>query len=303
MAILQALSYTPQVPSATPSMKRARIFCATHCLLTAFCVVSLAFTAGCGDTPSPTFASLAPIRAAAAAEAAPDDDVGHGDGYSFRIHFAALQSEWRTLNSAVHDYATTQKKDFIAAQGGERRADAPENQFDLKFYIARRTDDFVSVLAEGSSFTGGAHGNALVASFVYHNQAGKLISIGDLFSDPAAALDVLSTECRNQLKGRLDAQLREQIGEGPKLGPALKDMQDWVERGTEPKPENFSIFLVDGLESRAIGLTLVFPPYQVAPYVDGSQQVEVPARLFHTLLKPEYTGAFLWDTEAEKGQR
>jgi hypothetical protein len=47
----------------------------------------------------------------------------------------------------------------------------------------------------------------------------------------------------------------------------------------------------------------VFPPYQVAPYADGAPQVEVPARLFHSLLKAEYVAAFHWDTEAEKNEQ
>ena len=77
-------------------------------------------------------------------------------------------------------------------------------------------------------------------------------------------------------------------------------MREAVERGTEPVPANFSVFLVDGLETKAIGLTLIFPSYQVASYADGAQQVEVPAKVFYALLKPEYSDAFQIDTEAAK---
>jgi len=157
-----------------------------------------------------------------------------------------------------------------------------------------------SVLISGSSFTGGAHPNPLTASFVAHSSDNRLVAIGDLFGDETAAIKILSDEARAQLQGRFEAQLREQLGEGDALEKALKDMREWVERGTEPKAENFAVYLVDGLDSKAIGLTLVFPPYQVAPYVDGAPQVEVPARLFHSILKPEYVAAFHWDTEAEK---
>ena len=245
-------------------------------------------------------ASATPISAASAAKAAPDEDTGRGDGYSYHIRYPALAPIWRTLDAALRDYATVQKKDFLAAQGGEHSVNAAEYQLDITFNIARRTDDFVSVLVNGRSYTGGAHPNPLVASFVLRLSDNTLITIGDLFADPDAALNILSNESRRQLEGRFDAQLREQVGEGAALAPALKDMREWVERGTEPKAENFAVFLVDGLESKAIGLTLVFPPYQVAPYVDGAPQIEVPAKLFHTLLKPEYVAAFHWDTEAEK---
>ena len=236
----------------------------------------------------------------AAAQPAPDADVGHGDGYSYRIQYPSLDEKWQALHDALHGYAETQKKDFIAAQGGERSPNAGEYKLDITFTVARRTDDFVSVLVSGSSFTGGAHPNPLTASFVAHTADNRLVALGDLFTDPPAALKIMSDEARAQLQGRFEAELRDQIGEGDKLEPALKEMREWVERGTEAKVENFAVYLVDGLDSKAIGITLVFPPYQVAPYVDGAPQVEVPARLFHALLKPDYVTAFHWDTEAEK---
>jgi hypothetical protein len=245
------------------------------------------------------FCSLAGVQSVIA-QAAADEDVGHGDGYSYRIHYPALDPKWQALHDALHAYAETQKKDFLAAQGGERSPNVAEYQLDITFTIARRTDDFTSVLVSGSSFTGGAHPNPLTASFVAHSADNRLVAIGDLFGDETAAIKILSDEARAQLQGRFEAQLREQLGEGDALEKALKDMREWVERGTEPRAENFAVYLVDGLDSKAIGLTLVFPPYQVAPYVDGAPQVEVPARLFHSILKPEYVAAFHWDTEAER---
>lgn len=281
-------------------MKRAQLRRASRALHFVSCVTAVVILGGCGDQHATFSAAAAPIRAASAAEPSPDEDTGRGEGYSYHIRYPALQAEWRTLDTALRDYATVQKKDFLAAQGGERSANATEYQLDITFSVARRTDDFVSVLVNGSSYTGGAHPNPLVTSFVLHLSDNKLVTIADLFADPDAALKILSDESRRQLEGRFEAALRDQVGEGAALAPALKDMHDWVERGTEPKSENFAVFLVDGLESKAIGLTLVFPPYQVAPYVDGAPQVEVPAKIFHALLKPEFVAAFHWDTEAEK---
>jgi hypothetical protein len=40
------------------------------------------------------------------------------------------------------------------------------------------------------------------------------------------------------------------------------------------------------------GLALIFPPYQVAPYVFGTQTVDVPAGVFAKFLKPAYASAF-----------
>ncbi len=281
-------------------MKRAQLSRAVWFALSAICVA----VAGCSNSGAPSLASAAPISVAMAAETDGDDESGHGDGYSYHIRYPRLDPPSHALHDAMHAFAETQKKDFLAAQTGEKRPNATEQQLDIAFNIARRTDDFVSVLVNGSSDTGGAHPNPLVASFILHASDDRIVSIADLFTDDIAALQILSAESRQQLEGRFEAQLRDQVGEGAALAPALKTMKNMVDDGTAPDAKNFSVYLVDGLDSKAIGLTLVFPPYQVAPYVDGSPQVEVPAKLFHSLLKPDYVGAFHWDTEAEKaGQR
>jgi hypothetical protein len=84
------------------------------------------------------------------------------------------------------------------------------------------------------------------------------------------------------------------------LAADAQSTKKWVEEGTAPTPANFAVFLIDGLDTRAIGVTVVFPPYQVASYADGPQQVEVPAKVFYDLLKPEYKDAFAIDTQARQ---
>jgi hypothetical protein len=155
----------------------------------------------------------------------------------------------------------------------------------------------MSVLARGSMDTGGAHPLPLLASFNLHVGDDKVIALADLFADANAALKAVSEEARRQLEGRAEATLRETTPEQNRADE-LKRMREWIERGTEAKADNFAVFLVDGIDAKAIGLTLLFPPYQVAPYADGAQQIEVPAKVFYELLKPEYRTAFIIDTEA-----
>ncbi len=233
------------------------------------------------------------------------DDSGHGEGYEFHIHYPELQPDWTVLRQAMRDYAAPFKRDFVAARAAEpARPDRPEYTLDLTFVVARRTADFVSVLATGDSYTGGAHPAPIVASFNLHSADARLLSIVDLFTDADTALKTLSDESRRQLQGRYEARLHEQTSDAKLLAEQLKNMHDMVEQGTAPTATNFAVFLVDGLDTKAIGLTLIFPPYQVAPYVDGTQQIEVPAKVFYDLLKPEYRDAFAIDTEAlQRGVR
>jgi hypothetical protein len=244
-------------------------------------------------------AAIPAISSALAEESATSEESGQGSGYSFHIRYPQLQSEWSPLEQALHAYAGAQRKDFLAARTADDNANEPAYSLDLEFNIARRTADFVSVLANGSAYTGGAHPAPLVASFNLCTNSGKVIGLADLFADSDAALRALSAESRRQLEGRYEAKLRDTLPEKD-FAKAAAEMREWVARGTAPTADNFDVFLVDGLESKAIGLTLVFPPYQVAAYVEGAQQVEVPAKVFYALLKPAYRDAFAIDTEADR---
>lgn len=264
------------------------------CLVLACCT---GLIAGCDQAPP---AVSAPDNVAKAPDPGANEDAGHGDGYAFHIRYPQLPAEWNPLATALRAYAEAQKKDFLAASTDDApAANAPPAHLDLEFNIARRTSDFVSVLASGSVDTGGTHPAPIVASFDLHTGDDKLIALSDLFGDADAALKALSMEARRQLEGRFEAKLRETLPEKDQAG-AVQSMREWVERGTAATAENFAVFLIDGLDAKAIGLTLIFPPDQVASYAEGTQQIEVPAKVFYKLLKPEYSDAFQIDTEAEK---
>jgi hypothetical protein len=258
---------------------------------------ALSLFAGCDQAPSVPAGSTA-INAAAP-ESSATEDAGQGNGYTYHVRYPQLAPEWSTLAEALHAYAAARKKDFLEARLADENADGPPYNLDLEFNIARRTSDFVSVLANGGVYTGGAHPAPVVASFNLHIGAGKLINLADLFVDGSAALNALSEEARRQLEGSYAAKLRETTPEKDQAA-ALESMHEWVDSGTQATPENFATFLVDGLETKAIGLTLIFPSYQIAAYADGTQQVEVPAKVFYGLLRPEYRDAFQIDTEAAR---
>lgn len=229
----------------------------------------------------------------AAASALVDD--AHGDGYEYRIRYPELVPEWDVLKRALRDYASERKRALLASVSRERAANAAPAVLDLEFNVARRTEDFVSVLAQGSVHAGNG-GEPLAASFVLHIGGNRLLAIGDLFTDPAAALNQLSGECARQLQGRYEASLRQSV-DARSLAAALKSMQVGVEHGTAPTAANFAVFLVDGIDSKAIGLTLFFSQAQLGMHSGGEQQVEVPAKVFYQLLKPEYRDAFSVDVQ------
>ena len=258
--------------------------------------------AGCGEHAADLSASATPVASATAAESRPETDAGKGNGYTFQIVYPTLASAWEPLDAAVRRFAAARKKDFLDASTAADRVPGADYSLDLTFAVARRTADFVSITASGSAFVGGAHGMPILASFNLDLADDKLTGLPDLFTDAQSGLQALSDECRHQLEGRYAARLRDgdSAMTSAQKAAQIASMDRWIERGTQPKPENFRVFLVDGLDAPAIGLTVIFPPYQVAPYVDGPQQVEVPAKVFYDLLKPGYKDAFAIDTEARK---
>ncbi|HST27062.1 MAG TPA: DUF4163 domain-containing protein [Rudaea sp.] len=258
--------------------------------------------AGCGDRSANMSAAATPITTAAAAEAQPETDSGKGPGYTYTISYPTLDPQWHALDKAIREFAAAQKKEFMQASTAAEHDVGVGYSLDLNFAVARRTADFVSVTASGSSFVGGAHGMPIVASFNLDLSNGKLTTLSDLFTDAQAGLKALSAECRRQLEGRYEARLRENPGAmtPTQQASAIQSMQQWIEKGTAPEAANFAVFLIDGLDTRAIGVTVIFPPHQVASLAGGTQQVEVPAMVFYDLLKPEYKDAFAIDTEARK---
>jgi hypothetical protein len=271
-----------------------RWFCLT-CVRAVFVSLLPVFLAAC-NAPAP---GSPPAGQEDVSSVSPLAEDGRGEGYECHIRYPEVPAEWTALNQALHAYALKRKAQFRATLAPDaERAGEPPAALDLEFDVARRTQDFVSVLARESVHSKGAQtSTATVASFVLHFGDDKLLSIVDLFKTPDGALQALSDESRRQLLGRYEASLRQNSTDATALAQQLKRMQAGVERGTAPAAANFAVFLIDGIDSRAIGLTLIFAPAQLDAASEGEQQVEVPAKVFDAQLKPEYRDAFL-DTQA-----
>ncbi|HZP66294.1 MAG TPA: hypothetical protein VFB32_08285 [Rudaea sp.] len=269
------------------------------------CLLALAVTACSGSASVPPAvasadaAPLDPAHLVAASAVAADNDEARGEGYEYHIRYPELDAKWDGLEHALRAFAAERKGEFLAhVANADETAGAPLAVLDLEFEVARRTEDFLSVLARGTAKVG-IENTPIVASFVMRLEDGKLLALGDLFGSADAAYKALSDECRRQLEGRLEANLRQSVGDTPAVEPKLKEMRARVAQAAAPTADNLAVFLIDGLDSKAIGLTIVFPPDKLGDDA-GEQQVEVPSKVFYSLLKPEYQGAFQIDTEALK---
>jgi hypothetical protein len=134
-------------------------------------------------------------------------------------------------------------------------------------YAGARTVSYVFVIYED---TLGAHPNAFYTTATFDTQNGDEISLGDLFSAPGY-LTVLSSRARADLPGIIQ-----------KMAESQSDVQ-YIQSGTEPTPENFQNFAIDGKNLR-----LIFAPYQVGPWALGTVVDPVPLSALSTVLKAQY---------------
>ncbi len=282
---------------------------ATICGLT-LAAVALALT-GCqrqsatSTASAPAASPSAPVIPAPATAPAPAStapvlgDHAVTRHYKIAIALPTLPADEKTLTDALRTTADNAKRDFVQAlPDPQTLPEFANRQFELilDFKIAAQTAAFTSVRETGSSDTGGAHPIPVDASFVFDRKAGKLVALDDLFADPDAARRALANFAHDTLLKRFMAN-------APKPGEGSPDaIHEWkanttqmLNDGTMPTTVNYSVFVVRAgttADAPSPGLTLIFPPYQVAPYVYGTQTVDVPASVFAKFLKPVYASDF-----------
>lgn len=243
--------------------------------------------------PAPAAAPAVTAAPAAAAPAELKDVIEHSPSYVVGITFPPALNRYPGLAEAVGRYAQAAREELMQAVGGlgNDRPSAPY-ELSLQFEMLLERPELVAVAADGSRYTGGAHGEPLVARFVWLPQQQRMLTAETLIPDPKGwtqVADYVAAQLRQAVQARVDAE---------QLPPEDHDEQvrsadKMIAEGTEPQAQNFSQFqpLVDAA-GKIVALRFVFPPYQVGPYSDGTQSVDVPASVLRGLVAPEYAELF-----------
>ena len=153
----------------------------------------------------------------------------------------------------------------IQSLGGERRYTL---DIDYETYRSEMTVSFVYRMFAD---TLGAHPNTYYRTFTYDAKTGEGLALDDLFTPTADYLGVLSMLSREKLAVQME-----------KAGGVAPD-KDMLEAGTTPDADNFQNFYLDARD-----LVLLFPPYQVAAYVYGAQEVRILRTELGNALDVEY---------------
>lgn len=265
-------------------------------------IAALLLAGGCGKSPDVP----APPSAAAPPQALPDpvvddqpvvlEDVMEGTSdYIVGISYQGDAAKYPGLAKHLKAYADAARAETVqAAQSRPRGEDASSALYDLSltFTEVLQTPELVSFAADGSSYTGGAHGMPLLARFSWLPKEQQLLTVQDLVPDPAAwkpISDYVREQLLTQLSQRIDAD-RPSPAERSEM---MRNAGRMIDDGTAAKPDNFAQFEpLPGTNGKLHGLRFVFPPYQVGPYSDGVQRVDVPASVLLPHVAPAYRDLF-----------
>lgn len=214
--------------------------------------------------------------------------------YSYKIHYPAIIRSDSLLRQATRAFAAEHKQRFLALFQRDtmpRRASYPWD-FRLDFRVQDSTESFVSILGSGYAFSGGAHGNHFYRTLTLDRRSHRLLQLSDIITD-STALEPVSKYVRPKLIEQLLKQSDTAQGDPRAIANYKKRIRQWVREGTVPNLKNYRHFwLSKPVNGHPTGFTFLFPPYQVAPYSAGEQQVFVPATVFGDGLRIRYRDWF-----------
>jgi hypothetical protein len=244
-------------------------------------------------TPAP--ATTAPLPAAASTTTALvlADVAETTPRYIVGISYPKDAAAHPGLATALKRYADAARHDLMSAvEGlGNDTPNAP-SELSLSYVTLANTPTLVAVAADGSLYTGGAHGSPLIARFVWLPQRNAMLDARSLIPQDAG-WEAISDFVREQLHTALSQRIDADDVPAEERADMLKQAGGMIDDGTAPSADAFSQFEPRlGADGRIVALRFVFPPYQVGPYADGTQTVDVPAEILLPHVAPAYRSLF-----------
>ncbi len=237
------------------------------------------------DTTAPQATVDAPLELRDVIENTPQAVVG--------ISYPPDVNRYPGLAKALSDYATAARGELQQAVDGLGN-DKPTMPYELSLSFEKllETPQMVVISADGSRYTGGAHGEPLVARFVWLPEQQQMLTAETLIPD-TKGWGAVSDYVADQLRERVATRLSSDDMEPGQQQEALRSASRMIADGTGASADNFSQFQpITDPNGLITAVRFVFPPYQVGPYSDGTQTVDVPAAVLVPHVAPAYAGLF-----------
>lgn len=191
--------------------------------------------------------------------------------YSIEISYPLMAlSKYPTglekFNSLIHNYFQSQVKEFRDDYREGESAGVTDVPWSLyySYEINYKSASLVSILFTGSNYCGGAHPSPVFYSVNFDLEKGRIVAVKDLFRKGSGYYEKLSVLCIRELKKR-----------------DISSSSELINEGASSRAENFDCFYF-----KSDALVILFPPYQVAPYAAGPQEVIIPFRSIRDLIDP-----------------
>ncbi|WP_337245618.1 DUF3298 domain-containing protein [Luteimonas sp. gir] len=222
-----------------------------------------------------------------------EDVVEMDPRYIVGISYPPEANKYPGLAAELHRFAEAARDELKQALPGTELQPGVTYDLSLSFTTLLDTPRVLAIAADGGSYTGGAHDNPIIARFFWLVREEHLLTADELVTD-AGDWQAISDYVREQLHAALSQRI-----DADELDPAERSrmMQTagrMIDEGARPDVANFQQFEpIAGQGGKLAGLRFVFPPYQVGPYSDGMQTVEVPASVLVPHVAPAYRDLFV----------
>ena len=222
----------------------------TQCLLAAM-QGRRQFLAGEGDNGAAGAPPLLPAFYAESKKGAYDITIAYPQ-------FAAAAPQF---NAAAHDAAYGKTTLAEYRQNAPNRFNGSSNSYDVTYETTWLTPQLVSVTLQFGGYAGGAHPNNWRVGLLWNPATDKAIALGDFLAEPEKAVPAVSALCKAQAE-------KDDWGlfDNPDFAAVVKDTKSWA---------------ID-----KDGVTVMFDPYSVTPYVAGPHDCRLSYADLKDLLKP-----------------
>ncbi|MBD59477.1 MAG: hypothetical protein CL808_05075 [Citromicrobium sp.] len=190
------------------------------------------------------------------------------DLYAFSFSYPETLGAIPALKDRLDEQANREEADLQrAARDASREAREegfPYNRFmvTIEWRLAGKTEDWLSLVENGATYFGGAHGNYGLSSVLWNVGSQRLLEPIMLFESEEALAEALGT----RFCDALDAQRM------ARRGGELGDSDDMFDRC--PGLEELELVLLSNGE-KFDRLMLYAAPYVAGPYAEGDYQVEL----------------------------
>lgn len=266
---------------------RASLFLISLALSSAACSQTEEFSEEVGVT-SQTSATAVAVSSDAKATSFEDNSEAGGGEREFSYEWPAAVSSIPELAlqlTAERDKALNEQKAEWTASLKDSPADCVScrsRDFDKDWEVVADLPQWLSLSAEFSTYTGGAHGMHGKQSLVWDKQAKRSMEGLALFTSPVALETALGTSLCNAL----DAERIKR--RGAPVGEAINDIFSDC-----PGLDEATIMVGSGGGEHFDRLTVYFGPYVAGPYAEGDYELDFPVTAsVIDAVKPQYASAF-----------